>query len=84
MNHRSLHRRSRTPLAVLAAASAGVALFVTAVDPASACTSTIAPTLATLSDPSGAGSEPAVVVVHGAWADGSSRHGVIDRLRNRG
>ncbi|MEU2737953.1 alpha/beta hydrolase [Streptomyces sp. NPDC007095] len=81
MNCRSLYQRTRTPLAVLATASVGAALFVTAVDPASASAS---PTWATLSGQSGAASKSTVVLVHGAWADGSSWNGVITRLRCQG
>lgn len=84
LNHRYLYRRARTPLAVLAATSVGVALFVTAVNPARASTAATATTLVTLFDRSGAADKPTVVLVHGAWADGSSWHGVIGRLRNQG
>ncbi|WP_316768520.1 alpha/beta fold hydrolase [Streptomyces sasae] len=81
MNRRSLYRRTRTPLAVLAATSVGAALLVTAVDPASASTSPGSSASATRSAAAG---KPTVVLVHGAWADGSSWNGVITRLRSRG
>ncbi|MER5520914.1 alpha/beta fold hydrolase [Streptomyces sp. NPDC002763] len=69
MNRRSLYRRVRTPLTVLATASVGAALLVTTVGPARASTS-----------PSAAASKPTVVLVHGARADSSSWDGVITRL----
>ncbi|MFK0104202.1 alpha/beta fold hydrolase [Streptomyces sp. NPDC091217] len=81
MNRRSLYRRTRTPLAVLATASVGAALLVTAVDPASASTS---PGSSASATGSAAAGKPTVVLVHGAWADGSSWNGVITRLRSRG
>ncbi|MER6081065.1 alpha/beta hydrolase [Streptomyces sp. NPDC001833] len=81
MNHRSLYRRTRTPFAVLAAVSVGAALLLTTVGPASASGS---PSPAASPDRSGTAGRPTVVLVHGAWADGSSWNGVITRLTNQG
>jgi pimeloyl-ACP methyl ester carboxylesterase len=81
VNHRSVYRRIRTPLAVLATVSVGAALLFTTVGPANASGS---PSPAASPDRSGTASKPTVVLVHGAWADGSSWHGVITRLRSQG
>jgi pimeloyl-ACP methyl ester carboxylesterase len=81
MNRRSLYRRTRTPLAALATASVGAALLITTVGPASASTS---PASAASSTQFATASKPTVVLVHGAWADGSSWNGVITRLENQG
>ncbi|MEU2618420.1 alpha/beta hydrolase [Streptomyces sp. NPDC007157] len=80
MNRSSLYRRTRTSLTALAAASVGAALLVATVGPASASSS---PSSATSPTRSAAASKPTVVLVHGAWADGSSWNGVISRLRSQ-
>ncbi|MFJ9563947.1 alpha/beta fold hydrolase [Streptomyces fuscichromogenes] len=82
MSHRSLYRRTRTPLAALATMSVGAALLVTAVDPASASTSPASSDAS--SHRPATGRKPTVVLVHGAWADASSWNGVITRLKDEG
>lgn len=81
MNRRSLYRLTRASLTALATASVGAALLFTTVGPASASNS---PSSAASPDRSATASKPTVVLVHGAWADGSSWNGVITRLRSRG
>ncbi|MGP4052036.1 alpha/beta fold hydrolase [Streptomyces sp. 2A115] len=73
MNRRSLYRRARTPLSLMATVGVAAALLATSVAPASA----------------GKGSsshsrKPTVVLVHGAFADSTSWNGVVKKLKRDG
>ncbi|MFD7677413.1 alpha/beta fold hydrolase [Streptomyces sp. NPDC060187] len=73
MNRRSLYRRARTPLSLMATASVAAALFATSVGPANASKGA-APQH----------TKPTVVLVHGAFADSTSWNGVISKLKHEG
>ncbi|MFI2207002.1 alpha/beta fold hydrolase [Streptomyces sp. NPDC020192] len=51
---------------------------------AALCTVTAASTASTVADVGTGGAKPTIVLVHGAFADGSSWNGVIERLERRG
>jgi pimeloyl-ACP methyl ester carboxylesterase len=71
------HRAGRRTRALLATVVAlGATAVVTAQAPASAATAATAATATT--------AKPTVVLVHGAWADGSSWNGVTARLQRAG
>ncbi|WP_409468649.1 alpha/beta fold hydrolase [Streptomyces sp. HC307] len=73
MNRRSLYRRARTPLSLMATATAAAALLATSVAPASAGKGSSSP-----------GRKPTVVLVHGAFADSTSWNGVVKKLKREG
>ncbi|MEV6177210.1 alpha/beta fold hydrolase [Streptomyces sp. NPDC052016] len=73
MNRRSLHRRTRTSLSLMAALTVGAALFAASTGPASAGKAT---------PPQHR--KPTVVLVHGAFADSTSWNGVVKKLKRAG
>ncbi|MCX5166483.1 alpha/beta fold hydrolase [Streptomyces antibioticus] len=73
MNRRSLSRRARTPMTLMATATVAAALFAASVGPASAGKA-----------PSPQHRKPTVVLVHGAFADSTSWNGVIAKLKHEG
>ncbi|MFE6488667.1 alpha/beta fold hydrolase [Streptomyces sp. NPDC057757] len=72
MNISTCHRRSRTPLALLAAGGVAAALMATSAAPASADPHTTSH------------AKPTVVLVHGAFADSSGWNGVVKKLKHEG
>ncbi|MET7367682.1 alpha/beta hydrolase [Streptomyces sp. NPDC005566] len=72
MNKRTVIRRSRTPLALLATGGLAAALTATSIAPASAVTG------------SASHPKPTVVLVHGAFADSTSWNDVIKKLKHEG
>lgn len=75
MKRPSLHRRSRGRVSLLATAGLAAALLATSVAPASAGKG---------SSSSGRKPKPTVVLVHGAFADSSSRNSVVKQLKREG
>lgn len=73
MNRRSLSRRVRTPLSLLATTTVAAALLAASVGPASAGKGT-----------SSQHRKPTVVLVHGAFADSTSWNGVVKKLKRDG
>ncbi|WP_280873919.1 alpha/beta fold hydrolase [Streptomyces pseudovenezuelae] len=73
MNRRSLFRRARTPLSLMAAVTVAAGLLAASVGPASAGKAT-----------SSAHRKPTVVLVHGAFADSTSWNGVVEQLKRHG
>ncbi|WP_406498096.1 alpha/beta hydrolase [Streptomyces sp. NBC_01604] len=73
MNRRSLYRRVRTPLSLMATAGVAAALLATSVAPASAGKGSSSPSR-----------KPTVVLVHGAFADSTSWNGVVKKLKRDG
>ncbi len=73
MNNRSLYRRARTPLSLLATATVAAALFAASVVPASAGRAT-----------SSRHRKPTVVLVHGAFAASTSWNDVVKKLKRDG
>ncbi|WP_171107974.1 MULTISPECIES: alpha/beta hydrolase [unclassified Streptomyces] len=73
MHRRSLYRRARTPLALMATVTVAAGILAASVGPASAG-KTSAPQHR----------KPTVVLVHGAFADSTSWNGVVKKLKREG
>lgn len=73
MNHRSLYGRFRAPLSIMATTTVAAALLAASIGPASAGKSSAPPRR-----------KPTLVLVHGAFADSTSWHGVVRKLQREG
>ncbi|MFJ9755672.1 alpha/beta fold hydrolase [Streptomyces sp. NPDC101149] len=73
MNHCSLYGRFRAPLSIMATTTVAAALLAASIGPASAGKSSAPPRR-----------KPTVVLVHGAFADSTSWHGVVKKLQREG